>query len=236
MRYKTILFDLDGTLTDPFEGITRCVQHALACQGIHVADRRKLAGFIGPPLAEAFTEFHGLSTAQAQQAVADYRERFADVGMYENQLYDGIPELLAELKAGGRQLFVATSKPWAFARPIIEHFGLTDFFGKVYGSELDGQRTEKHALLAYILREQSLCAEQTLMIGDRRFDIEGARHNGVAAAAVSYGYGTAEELAACAPDRVFDTPRAIGRYLEKATNGHAPGRGDDMPTYGGVLR
>lgn len=213
MRYKSILFDLDGTLTDPFEGITRCVQHALICQDIHISDRRELAGFIGPPLAQAFVEFHGMTWDQAQKAVADYRERFARVGMYENRFYAGIDHLLASLKTDGRQLFVATSKPWTFARPIVEHFGLTGYFGKIYGSELDGQRTEKQALIAYLMREQKLVAEQTLMIGDRRFDIEGARHNGLVAAAVSYGYGDAEELAACQPDLQFDSPDAIADYL-----------------------
>lgn len=213
MRYKSILFDLDGTLTDPFEGITRCVQHALICQDIHISDRRELAGFIGPPLAQAFVEFHGMTWDQAQKAVADYRERFARLGMYENRLYADIDELLSALKTDGRQLFVATSKPWSFARPIVEHFGLARYFGKVYGSELDGQRTEKLALIAYIMREQKLVAEQTLMIGDRRFDIEGGRHNGLVAAAVSYGYGRAGELKACQPDLQFDSPDAIADYL-----------------------
>lgn len=213
MSYKTLLFDLDGTLTDPFDGITRCVQHALACQGIEVSDRQTLAPFIGPPLAEAFAEFHGLSAEQAVQAVADYRERFAQVGMYENRVYDGIPELLAGLKAGGWQLFVATSKPWAFARPIIEHFGLSAFFDEIHGSELDGRRTDKRALLAHVLREQGLDADETLMIGDRRFDIEGARHNGVRSAAVSYGYGSAEELRVGAPEIFFDSPGAIADYF-----------------------
>lgn len=213
MRYKTLLFDLDGTLTDPFDGITRCVQHALACQDIQVSDRQKLARFIGPPLAQSFADFYDLSPEQATQAVADYRERFARIGMYENRVYDGMRELLAGLKASGRQLFVATSKPWAFARPIIEHFGLSDCFDQVYGSELDGRRTDKQALLAHILHEQGLAADTTLMIGDRRFDIDGGRHNGLTSAAVSYGYGDADELRSCAPDMVFDSPAAIATYF-----------------------
>jgi len=216
MRYKTILFDLDGTLTDPFEGITRCVQHALACQGIEVDDRQTLARFIGPPLAGAFEAFFDMSQAQAAQAVADYRERFSRIGMYENRVYDGIPELLAGLQSSGYQLFVATSKPWVFARPIIEHFGLDDYFDTVYGSELDGQRVHKHALIAYILSEQALATDATLMIGDRRFDIEGARHNGVACAGVNYGYGSGAELDSCAPDLRFASPAAIGDYLLSA--------------------
>lgn len=215
MRYTTLLFDLDGTLTDPFEGITRCVQHALARQGIEVEDRQRLAPFIGPPLAQAFVDFYGLSIEQADRAVADYRQRFARIGMYENRVYDGVRELLTGLRASGRQLFVATSKPWAFAQPIIEHFGLSACFDQVYGSELDGRRTDKQALLAHILREQDLAADTTLMIGDRRFDIEGARHNGLTSAAVSYGYGDADELRGCAPDMVFDSPTAIATYFRE---------------------
>ncbi|RJS94904.1 HAD hydrolase-like protein [Salinisphaera sp. Q1T1-3] len=213
MRYNTLLFDLDGTLTDPFEGITRCVAYALEGQGITVTDRAELACYIGPPLQQAFEHFHGLDAAQSARALADYRERFADVGLYENVVYAGIPELLARLTASGRQLFVATSKPWAYARRIIAHFGLASYFGKVYGSEMDGQRAEKHALLAYIMRQQKLKPGETLMIGDRRFDILGARHNGMDAVAVGYGYGQPEELAAAEPLGVFESPTALGDYL-----------------------
>ena len=231
MRYKTLLFDLDGTLTDPYEGITRCVAYALSCQGIEVADRRHLAGFIGPPLKASFRERYGMSDAEAERAVADYRVRFGDVGLYENTLYDGIVELLTQLRASGRQLFVATSKPWFYARQIVAHFGLDDYFGKVYGSELDGKRTEKSVLIAHILREESLRPDETLMIGDRRFDVQGARHNGVPAAAVSYGYGSSRELAEAAPDHVFDSPAGIASYL--LANAAA---GMSRQQYGGVLR
>lgn len=231
MRYTTLLFDLDGTLTDPYEGITRCVEYALSCQGIAVADRRHLAGFIGPPLKAAFCERYAMSDAEAERAVADYRVRFGDVGLYENTLYDGIVELLTQLRASGRQLFVATSKPWFYARQIVEHFGLGDYFGKVYGSELDGKRTEKSALIAHILREENLRPDETLMIGDRRFDVLGARHNGVSAAAVTYGYGSAHELAEAEPDHVFDAPSGIAYYLLGDSSG-----GIEPQQYGGVLR
>ena len=229
MRYTTLLFDLDGTLTDPYEGITRCVQYALSCQGIAVADRRQLAAFIGPPLKAAFREHYALSDADADRAVQDYRVRFGDVGMYENTVYDGIVDLLEQLRASGRQLFVATSKPWFYARQIVEHFGLDEYFGQVYGSELDGKRTEKSVLIAHVLREEGLRPEETLMIGDRRFDVLGARHNGVPAAAVSYGYGCIEELVEAGPDHVFDTPNDIARCLLADT---APA----TRQYGGVLR
>lgn len=215
MRYKTLLFDLDGTLTDPREGITRCVQYALAEQGIVVADRAELECFIGPPLKQSFMDFHGLDAEQADRAVAAYRERFGAQGMFENKVYDGIPELLAALHRSGRQLFVATSKPWFYARQIVSHFNLDGFFGRVYGSELDGTRVEKHALIAHILRDARIEAGAALMIGDRRFDLIGARHNGVANAAVGYGYGSAQELAAEAPDHYFATLAELDQALRE---------------------
>ncbi|GAB3670635.1 HAD family hydrolase [Salinisphaera aquimarina] len=213
MRYKVLLFDLDGTLTDPREGITRCVQHALARQGVDVPDLGQLECFIGPPLKQSFMEFYGMNSAAAERAVADYRERFGALGMFENKLYAGMVDLLIALKRSGRQLFVATSKPWFYARQIVTHFGLDEYFGRVYGSELDGTRTEKHALIAHILREEKLDVAQTLMIGDRKFDLIGARHNGVANAAVGYGYGSREELLAEAPDYFFDTLDELDRAL-----------------------
>ena len=205
MRHKVLLFDLDGTLTDPREGITRCVQYALSRQGIQVDDLSRLERFIGPPLKQSFIDFYDFDATQAQTAVDDYRVRFGRVGMFENMLYDGIVELLRALKGSGRQLFVATSKPWFYARQIVTHFNLDSYFCSVYGSELDGMRTEKHALIAHILREEGIAAGDALMIGDRSFDLIGARHNGVANAAVAYGYGSREELVAEAPDYYLET-------------------------------
>ena len=205
MRYKILLFDLDGTLTDPRDGITRCVQYALACQGVQVDDLATLECFIGPPLKQSFMHFYGLDDAGASQAVDDYRVRFGQTGMFENAVYDGMQDLLAGLQRSGRQLFVATSKPWFYARQIIRHFELDPFFCSVYGSELDGTRTEKQALIAHILRAEKLAASDTLMIGDRSFDLVGARHNGVASAAVGYGYGSEAELRAESPEYFFPT-------------------------------
>lgn len=213
MRYKTLLFDLDGTLTDPREGITRCVQYALARQHIEVADRGALECFIGPPLKSAFMRYYGMDEAAAQQAVADYRERFVRRGMYENQVYDGMRDLLWALKSDRRRLFVATSKPWLFAGQIIDHFELARYFCRVYGSELDGRRSEKHALIAYLMREERLQPADVLMIGDRKYDLHGARHNGIANAAVGYGYGSRDELEAEAPDFYFATVADLHRGL-----------------------
>jgi phosphoglycolate phosphatase len=170
-----------------------------------VDDLALLERFIGPPLKQSFIDFYGFDPVQAQTAVDDYRVRFGRTGMFENVLYEGIVELLAALKSSGRQLFVATSKPWFYARQIVQHFGLDRYFCSVYGSELDGMRTEKHALIAHILREERIAAGDALMIGDRSFDLIGARHNGVANAAVGYGYGSHEELVAEVPDYYFET-------------------------------
>lgn len=209
MQHRTLLFDLDGTLTDPRAGITRCVQYALACQGVRVDDLAQLECYIGPPLKQAFMHFHGFDTAAATQAVADYRVRFEDVGLYENAVYDGMPELLAGLKKSGYRLFVATSKPWFYACEIVSHFGLGAFFDHVHGSELDGRRTDKRELIAHILRAENLAADDALMIGDRCYDLIGARHNGVANAAVGYGYGSEAELRAESPDYFFATIAAM---------------------------
>lgn len=213
IRHKVLLFDLDGTLTDPREGITRCVQFALARQHIEITDLARLECFIGPPLKDSFMRFYDMDEARAWRAVNDYRERFARAGMLENRLYEGMVDLLASLKAGGRQLFVATSKPWFFARQIVRHFRLDGFFSHVYGSELDGQRAEKHALIAHIMREEKLRTADVLMIGDRKFDLVGAHHNGIASAAVGYGYGSREELLAERPTYYFESLADMRREL-----------------------
>lgn len=213
MQHRILLFDLDGTLTNPREGITRCVQFALARQNIEVADRNALECFIGPPLKESFMHFYAMDDAQAWRAVEDYRERFARVGMLENELYAGMADLLAALKNSGRRMFVATSKPWFFARQIVAHFRLDGFFSHVYGSELDGRRTDKQALIAHILHAEKLDPADALMIGDRKFDLIGARDNGVANAAVGYGYGSRAELLAERPDYYFETLADMRRVL-----------------------
>ncbi|MBJ9974524.1 HAD family hydrolase [Pseudomonas sp. S75] len=216
MHQSTILFDLDGTLTDPRLGITRSIQYALAKLGIDEPDLTRLEHFIGPPLLQAFMQFYGFDEAKAWQAVNFYRERFRVTGLYENQVFEGIPALLQALNEQGRTLYVATSKPWEFAREIARHFAFDRYFKVIYGSELDGTRTNKVELIAHLLHEERLDPTQTLMIGDRKHDLIGAHSNGLQAVAVGYGFGSREELKAQAPAFHFDTVASLHRAFELA--------------------
>ncbi|WP_434772909.1 HAD family hydrolase [Pseudomonas entomophila] len=205
MHQHTLLFDLDGTLTDPRLGITRSIQHALAKLGIDEPDLTRLEPFIGPPLLQAFMQFYGFDEATAWDAVNHYRERFRVTGLYENQVFEGVPALLSTLAGQGRTLYIATSKPWVFAREIARHFAFDQHFKVIYGSELDGTRTDKVELIRHLLEAERLDPAQTLMIGDRKHDLIGARRNGLQAVAVGYGFGSRDELLAEAPDFHFDT-------------------------------
>ncbi|MEX5572484.1 HAD family hydrolase [Pseudomonas lijiangensis] len=205
MHYQNILFDLDGTLTDPRLGITRSIQFALAKLGIDEPDITRLEHFIGPPLLQAFMQFYEMDEARAWEAVGFYRERFKVTGLYENQVFDGVPELLETLGGQGRTLYIATSKPWMFAREIARHFDFAKYFKVIYGSELDGTRTDKVELIAHLLEQEGLDPKQTLMIGDRKHDLIGGLRNGLDVAAVGYGFGSHEELTAQSPTYHFVT-------------------------------
>lgn len=216
MHQQTILFDLDGTLTDPREGITRSIQYALAKLDIDEPDLARLEHFIGPPLLQAFMQFYGFDEAKAWQAVNFYRERFKVTGLYENRVFEGVSELLEGLQAQGRTLYIATSKPWEFAREIARHFDFARHFKVIYGSELDGTRTNKVELIAHLLAEENLDPAQTLMIGDRKHDLIGARSNGLEAVAVGYGFGSREELTAEQPAYHFDTLSELHRAFMRS--------------------
>lgn len=211
-----VLFDLDGTLTNPREGITRSVQFALQRLGIDEPDLTALEHFIGPPLLQCFMSSYQLDEATAWQAVNFYRERFKDVGLYENQLFDGIPQLLSLLNQQGRTLYMATSKPRVFAERIAAHFGFADQFKVMYGSELDGTRTDKAELIGYLLAQEGIDPERALMIGDRKHDLIGARRHGVTNAAVEYGFGSAQELDEHQPDYRFASVAALHQAFSQA--------------------
>lgn len=203
--YHHILFDLDGTLTDPFEGITNSVVHALRHFGIEVEDKRELRCFIGPPLTESFSKYYGLSDEDAKKAVEVYREHFGVKGLFENELYVGIPELLSKLKENGKTVIMATSKPEVYARRIAEHFDIAKYFDYMAGSLLDGRRIAKNEVIEYALQSLDITdRSQCIMIGDRKHDIIGAKKISMASIGVLYGYGSVEELTAAGADYIAE--------------------------------
>lgn len=212
--YQTILFDLDGTLTDPKVGITKSIQYALAKFNIDEPDLDKLIPFIGPPLMESFKVYYGFDDEQAWQALAYYREYFSVKGIYENGVYPGIHTLLEGLAGQGKRLIVATSKPTLYAEEIVKHFGLAPFIDFVVGSNMDGTRTDKKEIIEYIIAELSASEKaQTIMVGDRKHDIIGARKVNVESIAVAYGYGTVEELTKEMPTYLAETVEDLARIL-----------------------
>ena len=193
--YGTLLFDLDGTIVDSSRGITNCAIYALEKFGITVTDRRELYRFIGPPLVDSFRDFYGFSDSDAVAAVAFYRERYREVGMYENDVYEGIPELLGELSARGKRIFLATSKPEEFAKKILEYLKLDKYFDLIAGATFDRSRDTKESVIRYALAESGLSSDgSVVMIGDRLHDVEGAQAVGIDSIGVLWGFGSREEL------------------------------------------
>ena len=210
--FDAVLFDLDGTLTDPYEGITRSVQYALARYGINVEDRGPLAAFIGPPLNESFMKYYGFSEEESYRAVEVYREYFRPKGIFENELYPGTVTLLERLTDAGKEVILATSKPEIFAKQVIEHFNIAKYFSKVVGSELDGRRTDKAEVIKAALEGTDGPA---VMVGDRMHDVAGANANGIPAIGVLWGYGSREELEnAGAWKTVSDTDELLALIYE----------------------
>jgi len=211
--YTTILFDLDGTLTDPKVGITRSVQYALSKFGLQ-ADPEDLVPFIGPPLHESFQKFFSFDREQSMQAVAYYREYYSERGIYENAVYPGITAMLKRLREQGRDLAVATSKPTFFAEQVLKHFKLDGFFTVVAGSNLDGTRTDKTEVIRFALQQlPSPLPGRTVMVGDRKYDVSGARNCGIDAIAVTYGYGSPAELAQASPTYLARSVEELSRLL-----------------------
>ena len=212
--FSTILFDLDGTLTDPGEGITNSVAYALERFGFSVPERECLYPFIGPPLRDSFMKYYGMDMAQADAATATYREYFSAKGWQENVVYDGIEGLLNKLHKAGKRLIVATSKPEVFAREILRYFNLTEYFYYAAGANLDGTLTDKAEVIAYALKEGGVTDKSTVvMIGDREHDIIGAKKNGVDSIGVLYGYGSREELETAGADCIVATVEELTETL-----------------------
>ena len=212
--YNILLFDLDGTLTDPKIGITKSVNYALQKFGREVDDLDQLIPFIGPPLLDSFIQYCGLTDEQAHQAIDYYREYFSVTGLYENAVFPGIKSLLAELVRQQKRLFVATSKPTDCSERILAHFGLTAYFERVVGSNLDGTRVNKAEVIAAVLSEIPLAnRHQTLMIGDRLHDILGAKTCGLDSIGVAYGYGGTQELSQAGATYIVNTVAELNRFL-----------------------
>ena len=241
--YEYILFDLDGTLTDSKPGITTCVQYALHRMGIEEPDLDKLEPFIGPPLMDSFHDFYGFSEEQGKQATAYYRERYSVTGLFENEAYPGIDRLLTDLKAAGKKLAVASSKPQVYVERILNHFGLLTHFDVVVGSDLNGTRTKKEEVVEEALRQllpellfqeimerkcesgetendgkagkisKALTYDTIAMVGDRRFDMAGAKAYHIAGIGVAYGYAAPGELEKAGAHVVAETVEELGKIL-----------------------
>lgn len=203
--YDNILFDLDGTLTDPYIGITNSIIYSLQQMKIEAPDNSALIPFIGPPLHESYTTVYNLQDEDNATAIKHYRTYFSDKGMYENEVYAGIEIVLQALTAQGKQLFIATSKPTDFAIPILQHFKLDDYFNEIVGSNMDGTRTNKAEVIATVMNTHQLDPHKTVMIGDRMHDINGAHQNNIDSIGVLYGYGSAEEIKAAKPTHTIAT-------------------------------
>lgn len=210
-----ILFDLDGTLTDPKVGITKSVAHALNHFGIEVNDLDSLCKFIGPSLGYSFSTFYGFDKAKCEKAIEVYREYFSVTGKFENEVYGGIPEMLRILKDDGHRLFVATSKPEVFAKDILCHFGLDKYFERICGIPLDGEGMTKAQVIECVITEYSLDKAECIMVGDRCYDAKGAHQNGIPCIGVLYGYGDREEFEEEKTEYITPTVKTLTALLKK---------------------
>ena len=216
---RIILFDLDGTLTDPMVGITGAVQYALKAYGIIEEDRRKLCPFIGPPLSDSFKEFYGFSEKDAREAIPVFHEYFVERGMYENRVYDGMEDMLKKLNAAGFRLAVATSKPEVFAEQILKHFQLLQYFELVGGADMEEIRVRKGDIIKYTLKRlnaSKMLSEgeyDVIMAGDRKHDVLGAKEAGIPCVGVLYGYGSREELLEAGADYIAETVEDLSEFL-----------------------
>ena len=210
---KTILFDLDGTLTDSGEGIMNCAALALAHFGIPVPEREALRVFVGPPLDKTFREF-GVPADKTNEAIAVYRSRYVPIGKWENHPYPGVEEMLQKLKSQGHRLFVATSKPEEMSKEILTKFGLADYFEMICGATLDGSRGKKEDVIAYLLSLTQGTGE-AVMVGDTTYDVIGAAHHGIPTIGVAWGYGKVEDMKAAGAAGIAETMEELFDLLNR---------------------
>lgn len=216
MSYKTILFDLDGTITNSGEGIIRAVSYALEKMKIEIPEQKELYSFIGPPLIDSFKQYYHLDDLKANVAVDYYRDYYQKQGIYENHVYEGISELLLTLKTAGCTLYIATSKPEIYAKQILAHFDLSKYFAGIFGASLDGERSKKGDVIQYALKAAAITQlEEALMVGDRSHDIIGAKENKLSSIGVLYGFGDQVELKIAGADYIAATPKDIEKIIIK---------------------
>ena len=213
MNYKTAIFDLDGTITDSGPGIMNAIRYAVKKRGLSDVPEEVLRSFIGPPLKEQFRSVFGLSDEEGTIMVTTYREYYGEKGIFENRVYDGVPEVFQKLQEAGVRILMATSKPEKYAKQIAEHFGFAKYFDFIGGACMDGSRTDKHDVIEYVIDSCKVCRENTVMIGDRRHDMIGASKAGIRNIGVLYGYGSREELEEAGAERIAVTPGDIVKFI-----------------------
>ena len=215
MHIKTVLFDLDGTITDSAPGIVNSVAYTLDKYGIPYNDKKELEVFIGPPLAKQFELFCGFSEEESYRAVDVYREYYSDRGIFENSVYEGIVSMLKRLKEDGYKVVVATSKPERMAKIIAEHFDIEKYFDFIGGAHMDGRRTDKKEVIEYVLANSNVSDhDEVIMVGDRKYDVIGAHELGIKCIAVLFGYGSKKELTEAGADYMAETPEKVADIIE----------------------
>ena len=211
-NFDTLLFDLDGTLTDSTEGIVRCLEYALERMGFDIPEDTNK--FLGPPLYRSFAEFCGMNEEQVNEAVRIFRERYSTVGLFENRVYEGVPEMLKRLRDGGKRIMIATSKPEVYAVRIFDRFGLSQFFEIVGGANINGTRNDKDEVIEYVLGQAGITdRSRVLMIGDRKQDVDGAHKTGLKCMGILWGFGSIEELTEAGADFIAETPEKAADML-----------------------
>uniref|UniRef100_UPI0001CF73C8 Predicted phosphatase, HAD family n=1 Tax=Clostridium acetobutylicum TaxID=1488 RepID=UPI0001CF73C8 len=218
--YNYVLFDLDGTLTDSAEGITKSVKYSLNKFDIQVEDLSSLNKFVGPPLKTSFMEYYNFDEETATVAIDYYRDYFKAKGMFENKVYDGIEALLSSLKDYGFHLVVATSKPTVFSKQILEHFKLAFYFDAIVGSSLDGKLSTKEDVIRYAMESLNIKSDDAIMIGDREYDVIGALKNNLPSIGVTYGFGSYEELKNAGANYIVNSVDELHKKILELREGH----------------